>query len=49
MGKSHHLYRGEGFPFDPEGILSTIPAIVNVVAGYYAGLFVQKKGTVARS
>ena len=38
----NHLYRGEGFPFDPEGILSTIPAIVNVVAGYYAGLFVQK-------
>jgi predicted acyltransferase len=48
LGKNH-LYRGEGFPFDPEGILSTLPAIVNVVAGYYAGLFVQKNGTVARS
>ncbi|TDW99205.1 acyltransferase family protein [Dinghuibacter silviterrae] len=45
----NHLYRGEGFPFDPEGILSTIPAIVNVVAGYYAGLFVQKHSTEAKS
>ena len=39
-----HLYKGEGFPFDPEGILSTLPAIVNVVAGYYTGLFVQQQG-----
>ncbi|PUZ26602.1 Predicted acyltransferase [Chitinophaga costaii] len=37
-----HLYHGEGVPFDPEGILSTLPAIVNVVAGYYTGLYVQK-------
>ncbi|MCW3468006.1 acyltransferase family protein [Chitinophaga nivalis] len=40
----NHLYRGEGFPFDPEGILSTFPAVVNVVAGYYAGLFIQQQG-----
>src|SRR6202022_1349411 len=37
-----HMYKGEGFPFDPEGILSTIPAVVNVIAGYYTGCFVQK-------
>jgi predicted acyltransferase len=40
----HHLYHGEGIPFDPEGLLSTIPSIVNVIAGYYAGLFIQQKG-----
>lgn len=40
----NHLYHGEGFAFDPEGILSTFPAVVNVVAGYYTGLFVQKQG-----
>ena len=40
----HHLYHGEGIPFDPEGLLSTIPAIVNVVVGYYAGLFIIQKG-----
>jgi predicted acyltransferase len=39
-----HLYHGEGIPFDPEGILSTFPAIVNVVIGYYAGIFIKKSG-----
>jgi predicted acyltransferase len=40
----NHLYRGEGFPFDPEGLLSTLPSIANVVAGYLVGVYVQKKG-----
>ena len=39
-----HMYHGEGVAFDPEGILSTLPAIVNVVAGYFTGVFVQEKG-----
>jgi predicted acyltransferase len=39
-----HLYHGEGIAFDPEGLLSTLPAIVNVIAGYYAGVYLQKKG-----
>ena len=39
-----HLYHGEGVAFDPEGILSTLPAIVNVVIGFYAGKFIQEKG-----
>ncbi|RFZ90601.1 DUF5009 domain-containing protein [Mucilaginibacter conchicola] len=47
-----HLYHGEGTAFDPEGILSTLPAIVNVIVGYYAGKFIQEKGkgyeTIAR-
>ncbi|MEB0262176.1 MULTISPECIES: heparan-alpha-glucosaminide N-acetyltransferase domain-containing protein [unclassified Mucilaginibacter] len=51
MGDSH-LYHGEGVAFDPEGILSTLPAIVNVIVGYYAGKFIQEKGkgyeTIAR-
>jgi predicted acyltransferase len=42
----NHLYRGEGFPFDPEGILSTLPALFNVIAGYAVGVFLQKKGKV---
>ncbi|HUS02978.1 MAG TPA: hypothetical protein VMY77_14670 [Chitinophagaceae bacterium] len=41
---NNHLYHGEGIPFDPEGWLSTIPAIVNVVIGYYAGRFIQRTG-----
>jgi predicted acyltransferase len=39
-----HLYRGEGVPFDPEGLLSTLPAIANVTAGYAVGHYWQKKG-----
>jgi predicted acyltransferase len=32
-----HLYHGEGVAFDPEGLLGTLPATVNVLAGYWAG------------
>ncbi|MCU4166061.1 acyltransferase family protein [Carboxylicivirga caseinilyticus] len=39
-----HIYKKDSIPFDPEGILSTLPAIVNVIAGYIAGIFIQKKG-----
>jgi len=39
-----HLYHGEGIPFDPEGWLSTLPAIGNVVGGFLVGSFIQKKG-----
>ncbi|MGN6800587.1 MAG: acyltransferase family protein [Ginsengibacter sp.] len=41
---NNHLYHGEGIPFDPEGWLSTIPSIVNVVIGFLAGKFIQQKG-----
>ncbi len=40
----NHLYHGEGIAFDPEGLLSTLPAIVNVIAGYLAGSFIRKNG-----
>ncbi|MCF6406668.1 DUF5009 domain-containing protein [Chitinophaga filiformis] len=46
LGDSH-LYHGEGIAFDPEGLLSTLPAIVNVIAGYYTGLFIQEYGKTA--
>ncbi len=39
-----NLYHGYGIPFDPEGLLSTIPAVVNVIGGYVAGIFIQKSG-----
>ncbi|PSR53092.1 DUF5009 domain-containing protein [Adhaeribacter arboris] len=39
-----NLYKGYGIPFDPEGLLSTLPAIVNVIAGYLTGVFIQKSG-----
>jgi predicted acyltransferase len=33
---ANHLYLGEGIPFDPEGLMSTVPALANVLAGYLA-------------
>ncbi|MFT3738304.1 MAG: heparan-alpha-glucosaminide N-acetyltransferase domain-containing protein [Breznakibacter sp.] len=39
-----HIYKKDSIPFDPEGILSTLPAIVNVLLGYIAGMFIQKNG-----
>lgn len=42
-----HLYKGEGVPFDPEGLLSTIPAIAQVILGYLAGYYILKKGKTA--
>lgn len=32
-----HMYKGEGVPFDPEGILSTLPTISQVLFGYLVG------------
>jgi len=43
LGTSH-LYRGEGVAFEPEGIMSTIPAIVQVILGYMVGNYIQQKG-----
>lgn len=40
----NHLYHGEGIAFDPEGLLSTLPAIVNVLVGYIIGNFVRTSG-----
>lgn len=39
-----HLYHGEGVAFDPEGVLSTMPAIANVTFGFFAGKWIQEKG-----
>ena len=33
---SDHLWHGKGVPFDPEGLLSTLPATVNVLFGFLA-------------
>lgn len=38
---AQNLYKGFGIPFEPEGLLSTIPAVVNVTFGYLAGRYIQ--------
>ncbi len=39
-----HMYKGEGVAFDPEGIMSTLSAIVEVIFGFMVGDYIQKKG-----
>ncbi len=47
----NHMYKGytstllnENIPFDPEGLLSTIPAVASVVFGFLVGRFIREKG-----
>ncbi|MBV7529684.1 acyltransferase family protein [Chitinophaga sp. sic0106] len=49
VGKAEHLYlpvknmyTHYAIPFEPLGLLSTLPAVVNVVFGYLAGLYLQQ-------
>ena len=44
-----HLYHGEGIAFDPEGVLSTLPAIANVLGGYLVGRWLQRREERPRS
>ena len=41
LGIDHMYAKGHGY--DPEGLFSTLPAIVNVIAGYLAGLYLRRQ------
>ncbi len=41
---STHMYHGEGVAFDPEGLMSTFAAIVQVIFGYLVGNYILQKG-----
>lgn len=43
---TNHLYRGEGLPFDPEGLASTPPAIAQVLLGWWVGQSLLQHGRV---
>lgn len=43
LGASH-LWQGKGLAFDPEGLLSTLPAAVNVVIGFEAARLIRESG-----
>lgn len=45
----NHLYDGNGIPFDPEGLLSTLPAISTCLLGYQASIFLQKQQAINKS
>ncbi|KAB8332178.1 acyltransferase family protein [Scytonema tolypothrichoides VB-61278] len=46
-----HLYKGDGFKNlgDPEGLFGTIPAIVSVLAGYFAGQWIREQPVKSRT
>lgn len=37
-----HIYGGMGIPFDPEGLLSTLPAAVTLLSGFWLGEYLRK-------
>jgi predicted acyltransferase len=39
-----HMYKGEGIAFDPEGLMSSIPAIAQVIFGWLVGNYIIQKG-----
>lgn len=48
----NHLWQGKGIPFDPEGLLSTLPSIGHVLLGYLCGHWIDKsenKSTLVRN
>ncbi len=46
LGASH-LYQGEGVPFDPEGLASTLPAVAQVLLGALVGQAMARHGSSA--
>lgn len=51
-----HMYGGEpytlngvSYPFEPEGLMSTLPAIVNVLFGFLVGDYIRKRGSILQT
>lgn len=42
----NHMYKGLGFTFDPEGLLSSIPSIGTVLLGYFTGRIISNSSSV---
>jgi len=48
LGKNH-MYRGFGIPFEPEGLLSTIPSVCTVIMGYFTGGLIARGSTSGKT
>jgi predicted acyltransferase len=44
-----HLHKGSGSLSDPEGLFSTLPAIVNILFGYLTGTWLQRQSVSSRT
>ena len=40
----NHLYKEKGIVFDPDGLLSTLPAVVSVTIGHLTGKLIRREG-----
>lgn len=40
----NHMNHAEVIPWEPEGLLGTLPAVANVIAGYLVGRYIQLAG-----
>lgn len=49
LGESHMYTQATTEKTDPEGLLSTLPAIVTALIGYWAGLFIQRGGATVKA
>lgn len=49
LGADHMYTRAQSEKTDPEGVLSTLPAIVTALLGYWTGLFIQRGGVNYRT
>ncbi len=49
IGESHMYTQATSEKTDPEGLLSTLPAIVTALFGYWAGLLIQRNGATVRT
>jgi predicted acyltransferase len=45
---TNHMWSGDPIT-DPEGILSTLPAVVTALLGYWTGLYIQRRGATGRT
>ncbi len=44
-----HLHKGSGSMSDPEGLFSTLPAIVNILFGYLTGAWLKRQSVSSRT
>lgn len=45
----NHIYKGFGIPFDPEGLVSSIPSIATVIIGYLTGRLIEQSNNVLKA
>jgi predicted acyltransferase len=45
----NHIYKGFGIPFEPEGLIASIPAVATVLLGYISGRLIERSGGTSKA